>query len=93
MLSPGLFKESSQVTERVAERMASSPQPEFTSKSTTKTASQAGTAILCTISNPLSVKSPSVFVNTYLPIRPSRFNSTGLFAPENQRPVAKRPVK
>lgn len=86
MNSPGLFKESSQV----AEGVALSSQPESASKSTIKSKPQARTAILCTISNPLSVKSSSVFVNTYFPIRPSRFNRTGLFGPENQHPAAKR---
>lgn len=78
--SSGLFKESSQVGERVA----LSSHPESPSKSNTKSKSQAGTAILCTISDPLSFKSSSVFVSTYCPIRPSRFNRTGLFVPENQ---------
>lgn len=87
MNSPGLFKESSQV----AERVALSSRPESPSKSNTKSESQAGTAILCNISTPLSVKRSSVFVSTYFPIRPSRFNRTGLFAPENQHPAAKRP--
>lgn len=78
MNSPGLFKESS----HVAEQVALGSQPESTSKSTTKSKPQ---------SNPLSVKSYSVFANTYFPIRPSRFNRTGLFAPENQHPAVKRP--
>lgn len=87
MNSSGLFKESSQV----AERLELSSQPESPSKSNTKRKSQTGTAILCTISNPLSVKCSSVFISTYFPIRPSRFNRTGLFAPEYQHPAAKRP--
>lgn len=78
MNSPGLFKESS----HVAEQVALGSQPESTGKSTTKSKPQ---------SNPLSVKSSSVFANTYFPIRPSRFNHTGLFAPENQHPAVKRP--
>lgn len=80
----GLFKESSQV----AERSALSSQPESPSKSNTKRKSQAGSAVLYTISNLLSVKSSSVFVSTYFPIRPSRFNRIGFFAPENQHPAA-----
>lgn len=87
MNSSGLFKESSQV----AERLALSSQPESPSKSNTKRKSRTGTAILCTISNPLSVKSSSVFFSTYFPIRPSRFNRTGLFALESKHPAAKRP--
>lgn len=87
MNSSGLFKESS----KVAERLALSSRPESPSKSNTKRRSQTGTAILCTISTPRSLKSSSVFISTYFPIRPSRFNRTGLFAPENQHPAAKRP--
>lgn len=87
MNSLGHFKEPSQV----AERVALSSQPESPSKSTTKSEPQGGTAILCSIPNPLSVKSPSVFVNTYFPIQPSRFNRTGLFAPQNQHPAANLP--
>lgn len=87
MNSSGLFKESS----KPVERLALSSQPESPSKSNTKHKSQTGSAILCTISNPRSVKSSSVFISTYFPIRPSRFNRIGLFAPENHRPAAKRP--
>lgn len=87
MNSSGLFKESSQA----AERLALSSQPESPSKSNKNCRPQRGTAILCTISNPLSVKSSSVFISTYFPIRPSRFNRTGLFASENQHPAARRP--
>lgn len=87
MNSSGLFKESS----KVAERLALSSQPESPSKSNIKRKLQTGTAILCTISNPRSVKSSSIFISTYFPIRPSRFNRKGLFAPENQDPAAKRP--
>lgn len=78
--SLGQFKESS----HVAEQVALGSQPESTSKSTTKSQPQ---------STPLSVKSSSVFANTYLPIRPSRFNRTGLFSPENQHPALKRSEK
>ena len=78
MNSLGLFKESS----HMAGQVALGSQPESTSKSTTKSKPQ---------STPLSVKSSSVFANTYFPIRPSRFNRTGLFAPENQHPAFKRP--